>query len=358
MPFTLKTNEPEARERLRAFWRGESVGGRPALIVEADNPTFVDKPWRGPTLDTKGLDLLPEWHAWCADQHLRRTLFLAEAMPGVTPCWGSHLVTVSTLVGADYEYHGGSAWIRPIPDVYERPLPVFDPEHPVARSIEHVWRRTAEVVGSRGFVNGPVFMDPYTTLSQFRTPQQLCLDVVERPEDVFRWGEALSEFYVAAHNHFYRLVKSLGYGDSTTWLQVMAEGRMEAVQCDFAVMLSPEMYGRFVMPDLRRVTQYLDFSLYHLDGTCQRRFLDLLGTLPKLNGIQWNPEPPAGSPVQWLDALKDIRRRGWSLYVWASVDDAVVLASELGPDGLCLALPRFRGEKEAGEAIKAVHRAG
>ena len=38
-------------------------------------------------------------------------------------------------------------------------------------------------------------------------------------EDVFRWGEALSKFYVAAHDHFYRLVKSLGYGDSMTWLR-------------------------------------------------------------------------------------------------------------------------------------------
>jgi len=134
---------------------------------------------------------------------------------------------------------------------------------------------------------------------------------------------------------------------------------MEAVQCDFATMISPAMFERFVVPDLRVMTERLDFSLYHLDGTCQLRFLDLLGTLPRLNGIQWNPEPPAGSPVGWIDALRDIRRRGFSLLVWvAGVEEAVALARALGPDGLCLVLPRFKIAEEARAAIRTIETCG
>jgi len=354
MSFSLKQNEGNARERLRAFWAGSSLG-RPALYVVADQPDFTERPWRGFELDAKGRDLLPEWHAWCAERALAGTVYLAEAMPAAVLVWGGYLTTLATLAGADYEYHSDSAWVRPIPDLWEQPLPVFDPEHPTAKSYELCIRRVAEVVGRRGFVNPAVMLDPLTTLSQFRTPEQLCLDVVEAPDHVRRWSDALTSLYIAVYEHYYRVVESLGYGDTTTWLQAMAEGRMESLQCDFAIMLSPDMFDRFVMPDLRRLTEALDFSLYHLDGTSQMRFLDSLRKLPRLNGIQWNPEPPAGSPVLWIEAFREIRRRGFCLHIHCpTVEEAVVIAKALGPDGLLLALPRFKTVAEAEAAIRAL----
>jgi hypothetical protein len=175
---------------------------------------------------------------------------------------------------------------------------------------------------------------------------------------VRRWSDALTTLYTDAYEHFYRLVADLGYGDTTTWLHVMAEGRFEAVQCDFAVMISPGQFDEFVMPDLRRLTEYLDFSLYHLDGTCQLRFLDLLADLPDLHGIQWNPEPDSGPPTEWLDAFRDIRSRGLSLYVnCPSVGEAAAVTRALGPDGLFIVLPRFETAAEAEAAIAAVERA-
>ena len=354
MAFSLKSDEQEARERLRAFWYGSSLG-RPALYVVADNPDFRASPWTGPEEECKENDLSPEWHAWRAENLLGGTIFLAEAMPGAIIRWGTLLVTVAVLAGGDYEFHSNSAWIKPIPDLWDRPLPRFDPQGPVTQALERCIERVAQVVGNRGFVNPPIMLDGLTTLSGFRTPRQLCYDLLECPDHVRRWSEALTDIYIEAYEHFYRQVTRLGYGDTCTWLQVMAEGRFEAVQCDFGVMLSPAMYERFVMPDLRRVTEYMDYSLYHLDGTCQLRFLDLLRTLPKLNGIQWNPEPGAGSPVLWLDAFREIRKRGFSLYVACdTVDEAVQLTRALGPDGLMLVLPRFKTVAEAEQAIRQI----
>ncbi|MBI2191310.1 MAG: hypothetical protein HYU36_04930 [Planctomycetes bacterium] len=353
MGFSLKENEAEARERLRAFWAGSSLG-RPALHVTAERPGAAESPWPHPDMDPKSRDLLPEWHAWCADQTMRKTLYLAEAMPSTTVGWGSGLVTVAVLAGADYEYKSRSAWIRPIPDLWERPLPRFDPQKPLVRKMEACIRKAAEKVGERGFVNPPIMLDAMTNLSQFRTPEGLCLELLERPEDVRRWGRALTDLYIEAYDHFYRLVTDLGYGDTSAWLSAMAEGKFEAVQCDFSVMISPEMFERFVLPDLRRVVESLDYSLYHLDGVSQMRFLDLLRTLPRLNGIQWNPEPPAGRPVKWLHAFHEIRKRGFCLHVWCTADEAVTLTRELGPDGLLLVLPRFPSRDEADAAIRRI----
>ncbi len=359
MTFRDKSNEAEARDRLRAFWAGSSMG-RPALYVVAEKPGVAPEPWPGPgeAVECKEHDFLPAWHAWRAKNQLDTTIYLAEAMPGVIARWGTLLTTVAVLAGADYEFHSNSAWVKPLPDLWERPLPVFRPQHPSVKTMEACLLAIADVVRDRGFVSPPIMLDGLTVLSQFRTPPQLCMDVVERPEQVRRWSDALTTLYIDAYEHFYRMLKGMGYGDTCTWLQVMAEGRFEAVQCDFAVMLSPGMFARYTIPDLRRLTEYLDYSLYHLDGTCQMRFLDLLRTLPRLNGIQWNPEPPAGSPVKWLDAFREIRKRGFCLYVSCeTVDEAVCITRELGPDGLMLVLPRFATLAEAEQAITAIEKA-
>lgn len=59
----------------------------------------------------------------------------------------------------------------------------------------------------------------------------------------------------------------------------------------------------------------------------------------------------------WLEALRDIRRRGWCLHVHCpTVADAMRLAEELGPDGLFLVLPPFDTRPEAEEAIAAIAR--
>jgi len=213
--LSLKQNEDEARERLRAFWSGASLG-RPALIVEADDPTFVEKPWRGPALDAKGRDLLPEWYTWMAGEHLRHTVYLAEAMPNAALAWGSHLVLLATLAGGDYEYHAGSAWIEPMSDVYERPLPRFDPDHTVVRCLDLCLRRIAQEVGDRAYLNPPALLDAMTTLSMFRGPGALATDLVDRPEDVRRWCEAGTALNADAYEHFWQVAKSLGYGDTST----------------------------------------------------------------------------------------------------------------------------------------------
>jgi hypothetical protein len=359
MPFSLKENEREAREALRAFWAGASLG-RPALHVTVRGPDYVKADWPGPgeEVEDKEHDFLPAWHAWRMDEYLKSTLFLAEAMPGTILRMGTLLVTVAILAGGDYEFHSNSGWIQVLPDIWDRPTPTFDPRSPAACGIEACLRSLAWAVGRRGFVSPPIMLDGLTTLSSFRTPRQLCLDVVERPDDVRRWSDALTTLYIDAYEHYYRLCQQLGYGDTCTWLSAMAEGRMEAVQCDFAIMLSPRMFEQFALPDLRRLTEYMSYSLYHLDGTPQMRFLDLLRTLPRLNGIQWNPEPPAGSPVGWIEAFREIRKRRFSLHIHCgSVGEAIEITRALGPDGLLLVLPRFDTLREAEQAIRDIQAA-
>ena len=352
MSYTTKQNESEARERLRAFWAGGSLG-RPCLAVRVQRSDFAAQEWRERD-DPKERELTPEYQVMMFENAIGQYRFLAESMPGFSARWGAFLVALAIFAGGDYEYDCRTAWIQPIEGIYDRALPDFDAEHPVAGRLETIFARLAQVAGDRAYINPPPMLDAMTTLSLFRGPGQLCLDVLERPNTVKRWCSRLTAMYIHIYDRFYRLVTSLGYGDTSSWLNVMAEGKMEAVQCDFATMLSPDMFREFVLPDLLRVTEYMDYSLYHLDGVEQLRFIDALRQCPKLNGIQWNPQPGAGSPLEWLDAFEGIRRRGFSLLVGCSVGEAVEICRRLGPDGLFLSLPVFGTQAEANQAVEEI----
>lgn len=357
MGFLLKNNE-NARKRLKAFWEGSCLG-RPALYVTADNPSFTKKPWKeeGNT-NHKSRDLLPEWHAWNTDNYLNSTIFLAEAMPAAWINWGSGLTTVAVLAGGDYEYHNSTAWIKPLPNLWDYPLPDFNPHHPIVTSLIKCFKRLIKVVGNKGTISPPVMLDAITTLSSLRTPKQLCIDLIETPEKVKQWSDALTRVYIDCYEYFYKHLSDNGYRDTSSWLSAMAEGRCEAVQCDFSVMISLDMYKNIVIPDLLRLTEYLDYSLYHLDGTCQMRFLDLLRALPKLNGIQWNPEPEACYPLKWIDAFREIRKRNFSIQIGChNTEEVIRITKELGPDGLLFVLPQFKNIEDAEKAIQFVEKA-
>ena len=356
MTYLGKRGEAEARARLRAFWSRQDAD-RPALWVAFKPPHFQAKEWTGPE-DLKTREMMPAFQRMMLENVIQGHECLAEAMPGYKMQWGSSLVTLAVLAGGDYAYEGNTAYIQPEPDLYARRLPRFDAAHPVAKQVEAIYRTLATAAKGRAHLSPPAMLDAMTTLSRFRGTEQLCLDLLERPGDVKRWSGALTVMYNRIYEHFYQLLVSLGFGETSTWLSVMAEGRFEAVQCDFAVTVSPELFREFVLPDLRVVTDDLDFSLYHLDGVEQMRFLDLLRECPKLNGIQWNPQPGVGSPTGFVDSFRRIQEHDFSLWIGCpSVDEAVELARALGPKGLFLTLPVFDSQRNAEEAVSRIAQA-
>ncbi len=354
--------DPAERDaRLKAFWAGESLG-RPALSITAKNPAYVPEEGAKAALSPKESDWSPEAHGRYAKVVVESRLYYAEAVPHADTFFGSNVAILPVLMGADYDYGSGTAWVHPVEDILEREPPKFDPQHPLIRTLDACMEAEAKAIGRRGFVNTPVAgLDSLTALSLLRGAENLCMDLLEEPERVEYWAQALTDLSIAVQRHFQAKAVSLGYGENSCWYEVTAPGLFQAVQCDMGPMLSPEMFERFAMPELRKLTEAVDYSLYHLDGTCQTRFFDLLETLPRLNGIQWNPEPPAQQPRAWFETFRDIRRRGWLLLFnqWEcrTVEDAIAITEAVGPDGLFLSLPTFETPAEAEAAVAAIERA-
>ena len=355
--YTLKTDEAQARERMNAFWAQSSIG-RPAIHLTARNRNHTDTPWNG-TSDIKTRELMPDYQVIRTHNAIHSVHWLAEAFPSVLFSWGSTIGMPAVLAGADYDFSTQGAWIRPIPDIMDRPLPVFDPHHPMMVTLEQGFRAIAKSIGDKGYINPPIMLDGLTTLSLMREAENLCMDLLACPDQVKAWSNALTTLYIKSYDYFHQLLKTLGYPETSAWLGTLAPGSMEAVQCDFGVMMSPDMYREFALPDLLRLTDYLQYSLYHLDGVEQMRFIDILRECPKLNGIQWNPQPGSGSHHDHLADFKEIRKRKFSLMVECyCVDDAVMITQELGPDGLFIKFPKpFNSVDEAEGAVRAIQEA-
>ncbi|HUU59820.1 MAG TPA: hypothetical protein VMZ50_09770 [Phycisphaerae bacterium] len=343
-----KPNFAEAVERLDAWWSGSSLG-RPAVtcsvLVEDPPPAPLD-----PRTEAQR-DMDPRWHLACARRQLDAHAFPAETMPGLFPHFASNLGIPSVLAGGVLDYRETTAWTEPMPDVYERDLPDFDPAHPALAVLAESLRLMGEQLGDRGLLSVPPLLDGLTTLSLFRDSGPLCEDLIDRPADVKRVAAHLDRLALDAHRALYEIINGFGHAQSVTWAGIYAPGKAEMVQCDFGIMLSPAMFEEFALPGLRLATDYMDRSCYHLDGTPQTRFLDLLCSLDRLHAIQWNPEPPAAPPTAWVDFFHAVRDRGKSLWVACDTRTAIALTRELGPDGLMLDVRDVKTVRDAEELL-------
>jgi hypothetical protein len=352
--------EPDALARIAAFWAGKSGGDRPALSIRYRHPEPppVTGPMPGPTLE-QGLAELGAHRAW-AQAELTRRISLAEDIPRIRVP-GADLTIFALLCGGTVREDRGHAWVAPLPGVLEQPVPVFDPEHPVIRAWSASMEALAGLCPPEAYLDIPYNgVDPLTLLSLFMGADELAMVLLEEPEVVQPWLDAAARVYLDYHAYMTGLIRRLGFRQEGAWYRLTAPGSFEAAQCDFGVMISPAMFDRFALPFLRSATDRADYSLYHLDGIEQLRFLDQLAELPGLNGIQWNPQPGEKDVRKWIDTFRQIRERGWLLLFNEydiDVEQAVILHRELGPDGLWLSLPVFDSRGDAEAALLAIERA-
>ena len=347
--YTLKGNEAEARERLRAFWTGAGVD-RPALLVRAERPDFLPRAWEGPVPEDKDKDLSDQWQVYEAQDTLERYIYLAEAMPIVNIRFGSRITLLAVLSGGDYSFHSDSGWIKPWPEVYESPLPCFDTESPTTKRLLRIFHQVTRAVGDRGAIAQPIWIDALSTLSCFRGQDQLCLDLLECPETVRNWTQAATTLLLDGYNYFYDALKKLGHKENTTWIPLLAEGTMAIVQCDFSILISPAHYEAFVLEDVVRHAESQSYPLYHIDGVANMRFFEYIHQIPGLKAVQFSACPQA--PSECMEALRTIRAHGLSIcFEEIAVEEALKITRALGPDGLLFDFPIFETPAEAEQAL-------
>jgi 5-methyltetrahydrofolate--homocysteine methyltransferase len=158
------------------------------------------------------------------------------------------------------------------------------------------------------------------------------MDLHDNPELIDSYLKKLTKIWIKIHEEFSMKILSHQQGTSS-WAPMWAPGKMYILQSDFSYMISPEMFERFVLPDLRQCCDYLDYSFYHLDGRGQIPHLDLILDIENLDGVQWIPGEGSGEPQDYIDLLKKIIDAEKLCQVYVTPEGAIKIKQQIGSKG-------------------------
>lgn len=109
---------------------------------------------------------------------------------------------------------------------------------------------------------------------------------------------------------------------------------------------------------MRKQCEYLDYSLYHVDGPNAVASIDPLLEIELLTALEFTPGPqvPGGGDPYWYDMYKKIKAAGKSVQaVDIKPEDVEPLLDNVGPEGMYLMI-EFETEKEIDYVSKIVEK--
>jgi hypothetical protein len=343
-----KENWEQAKERLTAFWHQEIID-RCCIAVTAPRHAAAELT-PPPVLK----DINEQWTgaAYLVRRqryNLANTYFAGEAFPHVFLNLGAggH---AGFFRGAKFQFEPDTVWFYPTLD---------DPEQLYFDDRSFLYQKTLELAksyaeDSRGdyFISMPDTTGNADALSHLMGAENLLTLMAEEPERAETALCKIEPVYERIMTETYRQIEKNNEGGSGVgWLRTWAPGMHAQMQCDMSVMISNAMFERFIMPELTKQSEFLEYALYHFDGIEQLRHLDSLLSIPDLRAIQWTQvagQPPA---TDYIPALQKIQKAGKSLIIYVSPAQIKPLMEQLSSKGLYL-LTDARSPEEADEIVR------
>jgi len=147
-------------------------------------------------------------------------------------------------------------------------------------------------------------------LGAMRGAERLMFDMLGIPEVIERAMGQMTRLWKEIVDTVSAIILPGGQG-TTNWTNGWSETRFLCVgQNDFSCLIGPEMFDRFVREDTRACCDYVDHSIYHLDGPTALQHVPRLLEIESLDCIQWIQGAGAPLPSHWLDLLRRIQAGG------------------------------------------------
>ncbi len=349
MELLYKPDFEEARKHWEAFWNREIID-RPCLAVTAPKEGHEIPP-APPYMDGWDGDFAEAVARW--EARAEHTYFAADAIPFFEPSFGPD--QFGAFLGADLdrstESYSRTSWAVPYVENWEESLPIqLDPDNAWWTKMLELMRVAGEASEGKFLVGMLDMHSNLDALASIREPEDLCMDLVDCPDLVHRAMADVRALYSEIHDAL-REAGNMAERGSIGWISFYSPGRFAVMQCDFAIMVSPEMFDAFILPALEEEAAFLDHSIYHYDGEGALRHLDSVLAIENLDGIQW--VPGAGKPAQteWAELLVKIQAAGKSLHVSGPMDRIKHLHGILKPEGVFYQT-FANNEREADELVE------
>lgn len=351
MYCTWKDNWNEAKIHYERWWRREGLvvaNWGSGIPVERAVHDAAD-PGEPSSLEQQYID--PDWIARREQYTLARKVFPLDMLPIAFPDIGT--VCLAPLLGATPEYAPSNIWYKPDPEFgpeNDRDLRVD--RHTVAwRRLIEATRRVKELAGARYFTGCPAICPNLDVLSEVRGTEALMMDLVLQPEWVHRKLEEIHRAFVETYQEIYDITREEDGSSAFAYFMIWAPGTVCLAQCDTAGMISREMFVEFVQPYLRKQCDFLDYTLYHVDGPMALQTVDPLLEIESLDAIEYTPGPtvPGGGDPHWFELYRKIKSAGKAVQVVEVLPSELEpLLDAIGPDGTYVHVDCFdEGEIES-----------
>ncbi|MBQ4575512.1 MAG: hypothetical protein IJA85_10030 [Clostridia bacterium] len=322
------------RETYRKWWRGELHRPIVPLIttgydIEGElgsySPFEFGTAW---DFSLSPKDFIKFW-----DLHFSTLRWHGDAFPFFpTTCFGPG--TMAAFLGCRPISAQHTVWFEPP----EKDIPIeelhfeADDNNPYLRRVLDVYEAAMEKWHGQvvvGMIDIGGVMD---VLQSFRGAENLLTDLYDDPDEVLRCVKELQGLW----RYYYEKIIGMMGSDApgySQWLNLYCENPSYILQSDFSYMIGPDMFDRFVAPELAETASWLDRVVYHMDGIGQIPHLDSLLKIDGIKGIQWVPGSGAPEEQNWDDLLTRILDAGLKL-----------LSCNQNPDGTPIAIAKDPGQ--------------
>ena len=334
MDLKWKQDWAQAKQNLIKWWHGDGLALSFYEAIRSEPIENIPKPAYPSTLEARWID--PVYRCDIAEYEMANRHHPAESIPYFDTQIGPG--SLGTFLGVQPGFAENSVWYTPFmddPDLCGRIF--FNPQD------NHWWDIHMALIdeglkraNSRYLVGVPDLIENLDTLAALRGETKVLYDLYDRPGWVQARLAEITASWMHAFDLIYEKVRDEAGGNVFSAFRIWGPGKTAKLQCDFSVMISPEMFREFVVPHLETQCRHLDYTMYHLDGTNALQHLDSLLEIEELKAIEWTPQagkPQGGSP-EWYELYRHIKAAGKAVQaICVELDEVVPLLDAIGPEG-------------------------
>ncbi len=304
---------------------------RPLMHLTYPSGRKAPRPPPPPTVRERWFNF--EWRIECFEAWLDEIEFLGEGFPGFFCNLGPDVLAGFTGSELDFSQENTS-WAKfRVNDWDEEPPLKFDREGELWRAMERFLKLSAERGKGRWLTASGDLHTNADCLAALRGPEDLLMDLVDRPNEIKKRLRESHEVFLQVLQAHFDIIHPLSGRLNTSWMPATCRGRYAVIQNDFSCMVGPSMFEEFFLEYVRKESEALDHSIYHLDGPGALPHLDLICSCPKVDAIQWVPGEGNKPLPEWPDVLRRIQSMRKGLWLWGSPRDADAMMEYLKPEG-------------------------
>jgi len=282
--------------------------------------------------------------------NLENTYFGGEAFPAIYPNLGPDILP-AICGGCEIKFGTDTSWaVHKIDDLSTMPPIKFDEENIWFKRIKELTQKAIDQANGEYLVGITDLHTGADALSAFRGPANLCMDMYDYPELFKQKIDEIFEVHKTVITELGTIIKEKQEG-LTNWLGIWhPKNDWYLTSCDFGGLISTKDFDEFIIKGLEDELNFINGSIYHLDGPGNLKHLDRLLKLPKLNGIQWCQGISSPPAREYLDVYKKIQVAGKCMQIYADPEDMEPLCWALEPEGVNICI-NAKNEAQANELI-------